>query len=516
MSYSDVKTEVINTLGIFWVKVFANRQFVDAYTSSIAVHFNDLNTLTELIPDLKSLDDMSIKYVEEVRLLLFNEEDLRRDRYHYGDEGLLYGDGIKYGAQLGTEPGYSYPIDVDVIPNFLSVSPLGDERIYQLGVDYVIAKGRIIFVEDPLALPDLTKNSVAGETGEPVFQFILWSFKAEVDLKTIQSFFGSIAGITASQSTAIYKDAVSIAWGLRVDGASVANLNKLLSIGTGTSFVQEGGLVKAVFFEGDKVCVETDKDVYVADNTAQVLVEVGDNIVEGQRIFDTYVVYTGGEAIPVQDFEALLLDKGILGTSFFNSVILDNSQVPITLTQQQDWTTVTHKPGGGFYIYDQNGNRVGFLEDESKVLEYIDAIPVDIYTFPAQGFSQDVYDLMVQLNTKFEGQSFFDLLAAEYGVVPLEINPMLEMRKQIFGYNSFFIKIRAGFARFKLLGQLLSVFRKTLNAGSTFFLLIETAELQDEYDMANAVESATVFYNVEAAENGIIPVETAIATQVVV
>ena len=111
---------------------------------------------------------------------------------------------------------------------------------------------------------------------------------------------------------------------------------------------------------------------------------------------------------------------------------------------------------------------------------------------------------------------FFDALAIRYGRVPTRINPLQEIRNEIFGADAFFIKIKDGMADREFLGQLLSVFKATLSAGSTFFLFDELTAANETYNMTNASESATIFTAVVGTETGVSATEYANVGQVVI
>jgi len=169
----------------------------------------------------------------------------------------------------------------------------------------------------------------------------------------------------------------------------------------------------------------------------------------------------------------------------------------------------------GYRIYDENNVLVSFLENDSEVSAYLETIPEDIYTFPVEGLTEDVELFMLRLNSRVNGNSFFDSLKEKYGRVPLNINPFEEVKDLIFGNNAFFVKIRRNFMDMGLLGQLLAVLRKTLSAGSTFFLIMEPDTVEETYDMSSISETGIAFYVPGIEEVGPIPSEEEIHSIVV-
>ena len=132
MSYSATRTKILNTLGFFWTDVFNNDDFVDAYSTTLAIQYNDLNTIVENTPTVKARRDIPVFDIEDYRVFVFDERSLDRDKNKYGDPGLTYGGGEVYGAQLSGElTEYSYPIDTDTIPLYLSPTPFATDRDWE-------------------------------------------------------------------------------------------------------------------------------------------------------------------------------------------------------------------------------------------------------------------------------------------------------------------------------------------------------------------------------------------------
>lgn len=146
-----------------------------------------------------------------------------------------------------------------------------------------------------------------------------------------------------------------------------------------------------------------------------------------------------------------------------------------------------------YQVYAADGKLVGYIEQDADIERWLASLPSDYYTFPVGGQAVDAQRFMLQLNAQpADGPSFFDKLQERYGRVPLELNPFKELRDLVFGPNVFFIKLRQ-FIEMPLLGQMLSVLRRTLPAGATFYVLLE-AQVVEDVVMATPDESAEVFY----------------------
>ena len=152
-----------------------------------------------------------------------------------------------------------------------------------------------------------------------------------------------------------------------------------------------------------------------------------------------------------------------------------------------------------YQVHAADGTLVGYIEQDADIERWLASLPSDYYTFPVGGQALDAQRFMLQLNAKpADGVSFFDKLQQRYGRVPIELNPFKELRALTFGPNVFFIKLRQ-FIEMPLLGQLLSVLRRTLPAGAAFYVLLE-AQVIEEVLMQTPDEVVGVFYAPEIAE----------------
>jgi hypothetical protein len=109
---------------------------------------------------------------------------------------------------------------------------------------------------------------------------------------------------------------------------------------------------------------------------------------------------------------------------------------------------------------------------------------------------------MTRLNTAGnDWPSFITQLKTKYGKVPSYINPMKEMREMFLRNNVFFIKIKYSLLDSQLAARLLMVLRKTVNAGTCFFVLIEKPSAEETIDLAKMNEVVTPWYTLETTDN---------------
>jgi hypothetical protein len=501
VSFLSQRQKLLEILGFFWTDVFLGQEFLDGFTTSLAVPFNDLANQYARLPDYLSRYTVPLKELHEIWIFQFDEEDEIRDEHRFGDAGLVYGGGAFYGSQVVRTDAFKYPFDDAFEPAFLCTSIVDPPAILRRGEDYEIENGVITFFKNPLSLESITKLN-RPVNGENFFRFLFYGFKVEEDIRGVQDFFGAVAGVVGDTSL-LYKDAVNVAWDLRVEGATDKNIIRMLSVLSRTSYVKEGGTVRDVFIEGDQRVVLTDTAVYVAPVASTALVVRGDVLEEGQIIFDSFSIKRAREQIDFADFEALVIGRGFVDNRFGQSLLFVNDTVPMERQIHPEAQTVKANPEGpGFIVFNSANKVVGFVETEAEAVAILDASPPDLYVFYVGGTAEGVDAFMLQLNEPGTTPTFFDALQTKYGRIPALINPFEEMKDLYFRHNSFFIKLRdPGIVPGKLLSQLFTVLRKTIHAGSTFFLLLEKQVIGDEFGLDKIFESVEVFHAIDVEED---------------
>ena len=337
-SLSDTRESIVHILGNFWTDVFLDSDFVDSFAGSFAVPFDRLNSEASELGAYLSRHKIPAVGKEDARIFLFSEEseDVASDRY--GDEGLVYGGGRLYGQGAYSTENRRFPIGTGLSPAFLSTSVNGLGTILKLGADYLVRDGYITFFDDPFDLAGLSVNPRSVSTGAVVRDFFLWGFQVEEDMNAICNFFGTMAGIFV-QPEAKAREAVQIAWDLRVDGATARNTKRILCLLTDTDYVASDGEVVDIFEEGDRLIVETSDAVYSAPASATASVTVGSSIQKGDTIFDSYSVHSGNEPVPFESFEGLVLNQDYL-PSIPGSLMFVNNRVDVERNRAADWFTI--------------------------------------------------------------------------------------------------------------------------------------------------------------------------------
>lgn len=149
----------------------------------------------------------------------------------------------------------------------------------------------------------------------------------------------------------------------------------------------------------------------------------------------------------------------------------------------------------GFRVLDSEGQIIGHVETEEQALALMSEVPDDIYVFFVGGRSDDVDRFMLQLNGGLgKSPTFFEMLADKYGRVPESINPFEEIKDEYLKSSAFFIKVRYDLLDTRMASQLFSVLRRTVPAGSNFFVIVEKREIEDGLALSSSGEEVEVFY----------------------
>jgi len=338
MAYIATRDTVINALGYFWNSVFLDSDFVSGYSQSVAVSLAHLSKEVSLLPDYTSRFLIPERIDHAVRLFVFDEDTEDTAAYSYGDAGLAYGDAVVYGKDRTGNTDRRFKIDPNFMPEFLTIKLDTPGTIWRKGQDYEIADGWIRFFENPMDLQGLDKRTKIDSDGQTVYEFMMWGFQVTEDINALSKFFGVLAkycGPSGSQT----RTAIDIAWDLRIEGATVRNVNRMLSALTDVDYVHTGGAVGDIYTEGDRVCVQIASEVYTAPAGTAVLVDIGEQAEADQSIFNSFVVRLGNEEVDFEDFEGLALGPQHL-PSLTEGLMFVNDLVPVTRKKHPDWFTV--------------------------------------------------------------------------------------------------------------------------------------------------------------------------------
>lgn len=494
MSFKEIKDNIRKALGYYWLEIFADSEFIDNDITTMSVSLEELDQIVEDLPDYLRRDKIPLTERQTYSLVLLKEDNLGETPHRYGTDIEYAGSGVIYGDSLGADWKFSYPISDDVRFQFLCLHLTEADVVLTRDVDFRFQFGRIFFKKDPAKIPGVMTRPHGVLEGVPLLETILWGINTETDLNAVRDFFGIMADVIGDTSET-YKKTVNVIWDLRIEGATDRNLGRLLSLVSDVDYV-EGGVVRDIYNEGDRVCIRTDDKIYTAPTGTDILVEIGDTLTEGQIVFDAYVLHSGKHIIPNEDISALVLDqkyvKGIKG-----SLLIPNLRVPIGTKRSGGWYDIVHNLTDGYFVKDINGRIIIHYDvaQEEEILEARAEVPEDEYLFYIGGTDADVNIFTTRLN---EDGGFFDYLEETKGCIPATINPFEEFRKYFFSDNAFFIKIKKVEEK-PFIRQLFQALHKTIPAGAGFFLIMDADEIAEQYTLT-VEEMLEVCYVVETGD----------------
>lgn len=150
----------------------------------------------------------------------------------------------------------------------------------------------------------------------------------------------------------------------------------------------------------------------------------------------------------------------------------------------------------GYNILNGDGLIVGYVETDAEAKALIDSVPDDIYTFFVGGLQKDIDKFFLDVNSDTGDYTpFFSMLAAKYGKIPDTIIPLEEIKDAYLNNNTVFLKLRVELLDSRLVAQLLSVLRRTVPAGSSFFVLVERREIEEGLTISDDEDLVDVFYS---------------------
>ena len=242
-------------------------------------------------------------------------EDIDITDLHWGDTGVIFGDGHLYGGKQAA----TCVIDVGdkTLQQLSAITPIpfNSETVLLPYTDYVYNpyNNKLYIKQQDLFTGKF--NIITNEDNKPTVVLFLNNpiFSSDGLDAILPSYHGK-----DDQGD---REFGNIIWDAMQKGGLTENeLNRTLSMITDVDYVdcEDGTVVKEIFTENNRICVMTDSGkVYSAPSGTTVKVSVGDTLEKGMNIFDTYSVYqcgTGKElpvdikTIPVPSFGELESD----------------------------------------------------------------------------------------------------------------------------------------------------------------------------------------------------------------
>ena len=345
--------QLMGVVGSFWENVFDQRAFIhDTVFAKGQLEQQTVQQLRELF-DGVSRFKLPVLHKERWHALTLLESDRNT-----GKAAQLLYDGsevydaigpFQYGVPRALERfAWDAPtdlVDAKVITNRITNASL----TLTLGVDFQLAQESVIFREDPF-LNDLVPKRDVIVGNEVVDQEIrLWIFHGLFDFQYVFEQFGYVLQLALASSQG-YKDIVNAAFDALTEGTHARSIQNAFEAMTGAKLVvEEEETVEEVRTEIGRQLVITDKTVYQFNPTANILVSVGEELVEGQALADTlqFFEFNRGQCPTEAQCPAVALGRGFLGRGFFGDLVFENKAVPLVVeTDVEGFTKVSWKLGG--------------------------------------------------------------------------------------------------------------------------------------------------------------------------
>ena len=419
----DQKGALLNKLGSFWQYQFEDSGLLEGLYRAAC---DDYEQQQQNIVDagaVLSRQSVPVYRRQWWRLLRIRQSQLGAvdtAKITYGQAGLTYGDGSRYG-QLKLSDLFLYPlagslgqvVGISAIMNRLEAPT----ATWLSDIDYQVSPGVVAFRVDPFADDRFAFRIIYDDAGNPIDkEAALWAYAVDIDAKFVWNHVGYVVGRNYPSSQA-YKDYVNAIWDMHSWGPTDLGLRKLIAAAVGMPLVKGASEVveKILTYEG--VTIITDQNVYKYLAGAVPAIAVGDTVREGDSLIQDFAfVELRGNTPDLSGFEGLSLNTGMLRDPYLGSLYFINQDVPLE-----------------YMPADTDG--------------VVDA------KFPISGFPLDVIQFWdtVHARGKAAGATLAQLLDTRTSGngeprpenLPATINP-LQIITQLIGANFMLVRVRSG------------------------------------------------------------------------
>lgn len=231
---------VLDLLGSFWTRIFTSAKLVQQlFKGALSNYSQSEQSVSELVVSSSNLEVPAGTTTtwETFVLGLYSQQP-----EEYGVQTSKYGTSYFYGQIDSNKASYIIDETILDIP-FLYDSIVAPTKIYTKGVDYKLAKGKLIFKKPFAFVVRLYARNVVREAG-----FVTSRLGYALDLQLADS---------------VYRDIpFSDIWRLYTYGPNYLNLMSLLAAASDGVVVKSNSVVESLTYYGSLLEVITDKDVY--------------------------------------------------------------------------------------------------------------------------------------------------------------------------------------------------------------------------------------------------------------
>jgi hypothetical protein len=351
----DRRDELMTTVGSFWSNVFDQREFVEDIVQAKGELENQTLVQLQELFDAVSRFKIPVFHLERLHFLTFLESDRNRGKaaaLRYDEStGEVYSDltSNRYDQPLPfAQSAWDLPAgfhDAFVISNRITDSSL----TWTKGVDFQIVDGSIIFQENPFDNELVAKREIF--EGDQVVdrEMGLWAFRAKFDTEYLFEQFGYVLQLSADSSQR-YKDLINASFDALVEGTTARAVEQAFEAFTGVDLVkEEEETVELIRPEIGRILIVTDKHVYQYRDTANVIVSVGQKVLQGDPLVDAlaFFDFNRGQCPTPDEVPGLVFGRGYLIPGFFGDLVFENKETDLIVeTDENGFTKVSWELGG--------------------------------------------------------------------------------------------------------------------------------------------------------------------------
>lgn len=486
--------QLLNSLGTFWRHYFDDTDKLKTHLIGVG-HRRD-QTYLDYLTAVASISrfDVPVFTTENWYLMVLKDSDRDTITNVYGQEGMEYGDGSIYGERQTAEVLFPLPTD-DFFGDLKEMPTIYNRVLYPsktwvTSLDYDIDTDRdvIRFRDDPFESEYVATRDVYDDSGNIVDQEIgLWVYKGSWDLDLIYQHWAFAIGLRL-ESSQFYKDLTNAIWDAYVLGSNMESLQDAIAAMLGVPFVLEPTeRIEDIVYETARTLVISDKHVYEFSPEVNVIVSIGETVLEGQELTDAVtIVDFAGHNPDYSELTAVALDSGYLSGGYYAELTFENGDVDLE-----------------YLGVDNDGKAV--------------------VTFRIQGFPGDVelfFDKAMEIAKSDGKKTLAELLDLREGDpttqplpvnLPAQVNPLEFAIDQIMRNNLWLLKIRTSAIRDDAPGLgFTQYFRNIVPPHTSLLIFVEITGAVDTIDLSDAgdddtpgiSETGSFFYGVEpTAEN---------------
>jgi hypothetical protein len=285
VEYTDQDARrLLKRLGSFWHTLFDGQDQLLAYFRSRACRTEQRYWDFLEAYDCAVHADIPVFHREHWGTLALVESELTRAPLRYGEDGVDFGGGYRYGRSYSESFYMKLPKGVKRIA-FLHDNPLLPTVTFVEGVDFRVEDGLVYFYRNPFIDKRLTPMPLFRD-GVPVDRgLVLWREHSYVDRKYVLSHLGAALKLHRPSSKAYKRAAVALArlyTAFPSRAALTSFLNAMIDAPTAIEPVE----TVEVILDRPSRQVVTDRHVYDIPEDAKLLVKVGDSLKVGDPLTD--------------------------------------------------------------------------------------------------------------------------------------------------------------------------------------------------------------------------------------